>query len=205
MKQSREVDLLFYFDGFQPAQEEVLRNSLNLAFQAYNDYFSNNEPLKQCVKKYTTKDWIPYGGLGKSLATVDQQIAWAMTSTWFNFAWHADTSTVIVINSAYIPSDGSSYTMGRVETIGTDAIANVSSSTYNDVNMNIFINTVAIDSGHYNAHDFAGTIYHEFMHRKGFTHNSGYRGALIKELGLCIARENADESLSLTWKPEMVD
>ena len=47
------------------------------------------------------------------------------------------------------------------------------------------------------ANQWAGTIFHEFLHNLGLRHPNGYEGSLIKEAGLSLARTFEDKGFGL--------
>jgi hypothetical protein len=88
--------------------------------------------------------------------------------------------------------------IGNAITIGRNVIA-----TGHEEHLIIQMNPAALD-GQYSVETLAGTIFHEWLHRGGFTHDSppDPYGTLIKEAGLCLARDRGgDPRASLRAEP----
>lgn len=198
-------NVLVELRGFNDAQRTKLKAALNFVAAEFKDYHHvSDAPLKACVNKYATKDFDAIGGLGASFPERDRKIAWALTITQFGFKYHADTKQPLIIDAFTTPSTGNSYTMAHA-LIGDDTVKLSTNSSYAAANFNIGVNTVALNNSSFTAQDFAGSIYHEWMHRAGWDHPNGYEGSFIKELGLCLSRDNADKGFSLSSGFEMLD
>lgn len=193
-------EVLFQLNGFDATQTQKVKDSLDVAVSRFNDHWAASSipsPLVQCTMKYATKDFTPKGGLGAMFPETERKVVWALTITQFYYKYHLDTLQPVQINAfSENPAANGSYTMGQA-IIGDDTVK-VATSPYSEANMNIELNRIALGNPNFTPEAFAGTIYHEWMHRAGFDHPNGYEGSLIKEMGLCIWRNNADKGFGLT-------
>ncbi len=199
-------EVLVYLFEYNETERETLRQALKIVEDAFRDFWKvSQDPLRQCVNKYATKDFDANGGMSLAFPERDRKITWAMTVTQFAFKNLAAGRNLIIIHGYDKAMDGTKIEMGNA-LIGVDSVHLGAEVPYNQKNLNININRVALAEFKDQPQKIAGTIYHEWMHRVGYDHPTGYEGSFIKELGLCISRNNADKGLELSGSsPEMID
>jgi hypothetical protein len=184
-------EILFLLDpAFTAAQRSKIEAALDIAMTRVGEHFKEKyverKPLSNwqtCVKRNTTRNLEPRASRvpGRDVDFYSDIMAGGVTILG-NF--HAQrNSPALLTPITFAPTSDGTYILARA-VLGSDYLGVGASQ-----DMNINLNTVALDA-EFTAETFAGSIFHEWMHRIGFDHPDGYEGSMIKEAGLCIASHN---------------
>lgn len=195
------LNVLFELQALDQSQVNLIRSALDVAIARYNDYWDevranpNGTPrLLQCAMKNTKQDLKPVNSrLVGSFSTEQQFYSWAPVSLQFGFQFHQKNAVPAIIRGVDIrqnavQKEGNFYTVAQA-LLGNDDT--------NGANMDIEVNRLAI--GRFSVNTLAGTLVHEWLHRRGFDHTNassnnpqGYEEgrSLVTVVGDCITTNN---------------
>ncbi len=175
--------------GFAANEEQTIERALTFLAMRLAEIESDIPlPLsrfERCVAKYATKDFVVWDPKRSNL---ENKYANA-------YAVYADLTRVVDYHVESGLPVGIAAMTEPLSIWGRSMLGNRPAP--DDVpDFYIELNQVALRKYPQNIGSWAGTIVHEFLHRTGLTHPTGYPGSLISEAEGCFMRRFADKPLS---------
>lgn len=173
-----------YMEGFTAAEENTIERALDFLSYRLSDIRRENlrstSKYELCVAKYSTKDWREWNAKLSEMQNKGNNAYWTYNDVRLALLDHAQTGLEIKIKAIYEENK----VWGRA-VVGHYPKASIVPDLVIKLNRYNLAKNLKRDDA------WGGTIFHEFLHRVGYSHPTGYPGSLIKEAGLCITRKFA--------------
>ncbi|RZA25232.1 MAG: hypothetical protein EOP10_07465 [Proteobacteria bacterium] len=173
-----------------PLRHQKIKDSLDIMYDRLSEVWrDDNLSLSTCADKYADHEWVPKGGTGTNYVGNSQSALWLLKYRLFATD---DFDFAIFITPLNVQANADNWLLyGQVDEIGIGQFPSGITS-WDSLHLNFHLNIVALDNPFITTDAIAGTMLHEMLHRVGYTHNDGYKGSVIDEMGNCLTRHNAD-------------
>ncbi len=173
--------------GFSAAEEKTIQRAIDFLASRLADIESDPSIFlsryERCVAKYATKDFLFWDSKVSSLENKYRNAYATYADLTRVIQLHLDKKMPVSIGAITEPAS-----VWGACLIGFRPEADDFSDLY------IELNRAALQKHPTAVAAWAGTIFHEFLHRTGLTHPSGYSGSLVRESEGCVARGFADKN-----------
>ncbi|MES2744123.1 MAG: hypothetical protein V4655_01795 [Bdellovibrionota bacterium] len=189
------VDVLIAYPDFTPAQRAKIQDAVREFGQQWEQMRAeaaapNESSLGKCIEASASRELFAVASTWPEIArNTPAAIAWAILNVQYMFEHHANTRTILTVS----PIDRS----------GIMGMTNLGSDTANSENGNIMLGLPSLNNSSFTGLSFSGTLLHEWLHRKGYTHPlTGYKdpdftSTLIVAAGQCMRNRSNSYAFSL--------
>ncbi len=190
------VDVLVEFRGFTVPQTTKVRAAFGAFVNHWNTMrLETASPFESSFGKCLntnafTEIFAQHSSYPEQYRNKATAISWGILNIQYMFEYHARSKTPLVVTNVDEPGIMGSSRLGEEANTNENGDLNLSSH--------------ALDNPRYTGLTFAGTLLHEWFHRRGYMHpKTGYtdpvfRGTMTVAAGLCVRNNNILNGLALT-------